>query len=343
MQIPIQNIYYLLSYSWNKLDEKERVKVSTDGLTKLVDLLAKVLINSTRILLKRGIEQSYIEVRTELAGIKGKLAVSETIKKNILDKQKTICSYDEFSPNVLLNRILLSTLLKLMRTRSLNSELKENIRSLIWMFPDVQPIEIRSSLFQQIRFNRNNKFYSFVMNVCQLIHESCLPSQETGYWDFIDFTRDEVKMHRVFENFVYYFYKLEQSEYNVRREQINWLFSVQDPNHLSYVPNMLTDITLQNSDRKIIVDTKYYSETLAQRFEAKKIKSANLYQLFSYLLNQEDGTERTINATGILLYPTIDEDYDFDFKYLGHLILIRTVNLNTGWLAIEQRLKHILV
>jgi len=341
MQIPIQNIYYLLSYSWNNLDEKDRVKVSTDGITKLVDLLAKVLINSTRILLKRGIEQSYIEVHAELAGIKGKLAVSETIKTNLLNKQKTICQYDEFSPNVLLNQVLLTTLLQLMRTRNLDSDLKKSIRSLICMFPDVQPVEIRSSLFPQIRYNRNNKFYHFVMNICQLIHESSLPSQETGYWNFIDFTRDEVKMHKVFENFVYNFYRLEQNEFQVRREQINWQFSVTDPGHLSFVPNMLTDITLQNSEIKIIIDTKYYTETLAQRFETKKVKSANLYQLFSYLLNQEDGSERNQNASGILLYPTIDDDYNMEYDYKNHKIFIRTINLNSHWANIEERLKGI--
>jgi len=210
------------------------------------------------------------------------------------------------------------------------------------MFPDVEPIEIRSSIFQQIRFNRNNKFYAFIMNICQLIHESSLPSQQVGYWDFIDFTRDEVKMHRVFENFVYNFYKLEQNVYHVRREQINWQFTVDESNHLSYVPNMLTDITLQNDESKIIIDTKYYSETLAQRFEAKKVKSANLYQLFSYLINQEDGSQRNLNASGILLYPTVDENYKFVYHYKNHIILIQTISLNQPWEEISKDLLQII-
>jgi 5-methylcytosine-specific restriction enzyme subunit McrC len=339
MVIQIKNAH---CKNWNNLDEKERVKVSTDGITKLVDLLAKVLINSTRILLKRGIDRSYLPVAGEIGGIKGKLAISETLKTNLIDKQKTICEYDEFSPNVLLNQILFTTLLQLMRTKSLDPIFKKNIRSLIWMFPDVKPIEIRSSLFSQIRFSRNNRFYLFVMNICQLIHDRSLPSQETGYYDFIDFTRDEVKMHRVFENFVFNFFKLEQTEFQVRREQINWQFSVTDPDHLSYVPNMLTDITLQNPQRKIIIDTKYYSETLARRFETKKVKSANLYQLFSYLLNQEDGSERNNYATGILLYPTIDEDYNLEYCYRDHKIFIKTINLNENWCKIEGRLKSII-
>jgi 5-methylcytosine-specific restriction enzyme subunit McrC len=58
MQIPIENIYYLLCYAWNKLDEKERVNVSIDDKTELLDLFAKILINATKMLLKRGIDKN---------------------------------------------------------------------------------------------------------------------------------------------------------------------------------------------------------------------------------------------------------------------------------------------
>jgi len=58
MQIPIENIYYLLCYAWNKLDEKERVNASIDDKIELLDLFAKVLINATKTLLKRGIDNS---------------------------------------------------------------------------------------------------------------------------------------------------------------------------------------------------------------------------------------------------------------------------------------------
>ena len=55
MQIPIENIYYLLCYAWNKLDEKERVSVSIDDKTELLDLFAKILINATKMLLKEAL------------------------------------------------------------------------------------------------------------------------------------------------------------------------------------------------------------------------------------------------------------------------------------------------
>jgi 5-methylcytosine-specific restriction enzyme subunit McrC len=211
------------------------------------------------------------------------------------------------------------------------------------MFPEIKQIEITNSIFRRIRLNRNNRFYGFVLNVCELIHNNLLPSEEKGYYYFMDFTRDDVKMYRLFESFVFNFYKIElHGQYKVRRESISWQFEFDEPGHAAFIPGMLTDITLENDVRKIIIDTKYYQDTLAERFERKKVKSANLYQLFSYLLNQRRESIKNMNATGILLYPAIDQDYDLNFRYEDHDILIRTVNLNTSWSKIDKRLKELL-
>lgn len=343
MTIPIENIYYLLSYSWNMLDEKNRLNVSTAGITKLIDLLAKVLVNSTRLILKRGLEQSYVEYETTVAGLKGKLLASETLKSNAFYHQRTICRFDEFSPDVLMNRILLTTLRKLMFVRTLDRNLKEDIRNLLCMFPEISQIEITKSVFSRIRYNRNNRFYNFVLNVCDLINDNILPSEDRGDLLFSDFTRDEVKMYRLFESFVFNFYRIElKGIYTVRRESISWQFEFDNPEHAAFIPGMLTDITLENFERKIIIDTKYYQDTLAERFERKKVRSANLYQLFSYLLNQQRDSDRNLRTTGILLYPAVEKDYDLNFRYENHEIGIKTVNLNQNWTEIDDRLKSLI-
>src|SRR5690554_70093 len=122
MAIPIENIYFLLCYAWNKLDEKERVDVSIDDKTELLDLLAKVLITSSKLLLKRGIDKSYIDHEEEISGVKGKIEISQTLKRNLLFKQKTVCTYDDFSANIITNQILISTIYR--RSEEHTSELQ---------------------------------------------------------------------------------------------------------------------------------------------------------------------------------------------------------------------------
>jgi 5-methylcytosine-specific restriction enzyme subunit McrC len=343
MQIPIENIYYLLCYAWNKLDEKERVNVSIDDKTELLDLFAKVLINATKMLLKRGIDKNYIDHTEELAGVKGKIQISQTLKSNLLFKQRTICSFDDFSANILSNRILVSTIYRLTRTKGLDKQLKNELVSLQRMLSDIDQIEITNSLFKQVRLNRNNRFYGFVMNVCQIIYESTFPFEEQGKYKFSDFTRDDNKMNQLFEAFIRNFYKIEQQKYKtVKKETISWQFDNTDKESYQYLPQMETDITLENEGEKIIIDAKFYRETMTVNYEKERIKSSNLYQLFSYLLNQQDGSTKTQNTKGILIYPTIETDYNLNFKYYNHNIQIRTVNLNSSWRNISSRLKEII-
>lgn len=342
MRIPIENIYFLLCYAWNKLDEKERVNVSIDDKTELLDLFAKILINATKTLIKRGIDKNYIDHTEELSGVKGKIQISQTLKSNLLIKQRTICTFDDFSSNIILNRILVSTIYKLTRTKGLDKELKKELVAIQRMLNGIEQIEITSSLFNQIRLNRNNRFYGFVMNVCQIIYDSTLPSEEQGKFKFSDFTRDDNKMNQLFEAFIRNFYRIEQQKYKtVKKETIKWQFEDTDKENYRYLPQMETDITLENDEEKIIIDAKFYRETMTVNYDKERIKSANLYQLFSYLLNQEDESIKTKTATGILLYPTIETDYDLSFKYYEHKIQIRTVNLNTNWRNISTRLQEI--
>ena len=84
MQIPIQNIYFLLCYAWNKLDEKELVDVRASDEKDLVDLLARVLISGVSRLFKKGLDRDYILYQESIPGIKGKLELGATLKKSLL-------------------------------------------------------------------------------------------------------------------------------------------------------------------------------------------------------------------------------------------------------------------
>jgi len=342
--IPIENIYYLLCYAWNKLDEKDRVNVSIDDKTQLLDLFAKVLLNATRILLKRGIDRSYIDHTQEVVGIKGKLQLTQTLKSNLLFKNVAICTYDDLSSNILSNRVLVTTIYRLTRTKGVDKELKMELVELYRMLNGIGQIEISTSTFNMIKLNRNNRFYGFIMNVCQIIYENTLPSEKPGQFRFADFTRDDRKMNQLFEGFIRNFYRIEQRKFNsVKKETIRWQFEKADNLSSQYLPQMETDISLENETEKIIIDAKFYRETMTVNYEREKIKSANLYQVFSYLLNQEDeGEPKTKTATGILLYPTIETDYDLEFQYKEHSIQIRTINLNSNWKNISKRLKGII-
>lgn len=81
------------------------------------------------------------------------------------------------------------------------------------------------------------------------------------------------------------------------------------------LPMMETDVTLFNPNRqeKLILDAKFYREALVSKFGAReKVRRDHLSQILSYVMNQEDRSKpHTMNACGALVYPTVDEDFDF--------------------------------
>ena len=70
--IPIQNIYYLLCYAWDKLDQGDIVDVSHLQSTELIDLFAFVLNDGLIHLSRLGLERGYVIKQEEISGLRGR-------------------------------------------------------------------------------------------------------------------------------------------------------------------------------------------------------------------------------------------------------------------------------
>ena len=105
-QIPIENIYYLLCYAWDKLDEADIVSVDKLDKKNILELLSRVLISGMGALIRRGLDREYVEINEESRSIRGKIDFNTTIKKNLLQNAQIACTYDDLSYNVLHNQII---------------------------------------------------------------------------------------------------------------------------------------------------------------------------------------------------------------------------------------------
>lgn len=346
MEIPIQNIYYLLSYAWNKLDETERMEISTDDYKDSINLLCRVLVAGVNHLLKKGVDKSYIAITKEYPGIKGRIDFKPSLNKQLFRQGKAICTYDEFSSNVVHNQILVATLRRCTRITQLHPSLKKQVWECLHRFPNVDEIDLiddintEMHLFRQVRIHRNNYGYDLLLRVCRMILENAVLNEEEGTYTFRDFTRNEKAMASLFEEFVRNFYTREQQRFQVRREDIQWQVEAGLDSELSLLPKMQTDITLEAEDQKIIIDTKYYRNTLSANYETEKFHSGNLYQIYSYITNIAKDSRNPNNATcdGILLYPTTQKEIDATYQIGSHKLRIATVNLAEKWTRIHDRL-----
>lgn len=345
MKIPVANIYYLLAYAWDKLEESRLTQVNADACATPLDLLANLLVGGTAFLFKKGIDRNYREEEGCIPAIKGKLLIGESLQSLALHRGKAVCRYDVFDHDVLHNQILKTTLNRLCRVDALDRNLKTTARNLALRFHEVHEITLSKSVFSQVQLHRNNRFYGFLIAVCELLYDNLLPNERTGKYRFKDFLRDDDQMGRLFEAFVRNFYKRELAgSCKVFRENIAWKSAATDAKAVALLPRMQTDITIQFEGRKIILETKYYKEVLARHYGIEKLHREHLSQVFSYLKHQVNPKDaESASAEGILLYATAGQDLNVDYPdTLGHQIAVRTLNLADDWKMIRIRLLEIL-
>mgnify|MGYP003413094608 FL=1 len=104
--IPIKNLYYMLSYAFQILNEQGYKKLATEEFDNAGDLCAAILIRGISNQLKRGLGREYISETDTLAAIRGKIEINESIKNQTMIRNQMTCTYDEFSVDSPLNRII---------------------------------------------------------------------------------------------------------------------------------------------------------------------------------------------------------------------------------------------
>jgi 5-methylcytosine-specific restriction enzyme subunit McrC len=339
MTIPIKNIYYLLCYAWDSLDQKDTVSAGVDDFKDLSDLFAKVLATGTAQLLKRGVDQGYRCYEETTRSIRGKVLLAPSVQKVLLRQAQAYCAFDDRTPNVLHNQILRATIRRLLCCETLEPAIRDELDVVFRRFPPVDELSLRTRHFGEIRLTRNNKRYRLLLDVCRIVHDHWLTTEGRGPITFHDFIRDEGRMRRLFQAFVRNFYDREAREYRVWSEDIAWETATAGPDD-RFLPKMQTDVCLahRTSGLKIVVETKFKSEVFQRHFEAEKVHSDNLYQLYAYLKNLEGKGAANRTCSGILLYAAAEAHADLRFRVPGHDIRVYTLDLSQDWRNIEASL-----
>lgn len=344
MSIPIQNLYHLLTYAWDELEAAEQVPVTAEPTDSLLDLFARVLIQGTTHVLKRGLSREYVEQQELTGRLRGKLLLADSIRQNTFPQAQAWCAFDELSHDILPNRLLKATLYRLLHTPELDRSLTAELRALYQRLVDVSLLTVRDlRLFDQVRLQRHTAHYGLLLQVCRLVHEQAMLSQVSGERLFRDFVRDEARMALLFERFVRNFYRKRQQQFTVKSERLHWDLTPVDSASTAVLPTMATDVSLTGVNRKIILDCKYYRQALKIRHNRQRIISTHLYQLYAYLQHGQP-RQGPVPLEAILLYPVTEQAYHFRYVVDGtpHAMRVETVNLNQPWRNVESELLAII-
>ena len=127
--IPIKNLFYMLCYAWNVLSIKDSINVSSENIKDSYNLLGRIFSYCVGKLIRQGFHRCYITTEDELATLKGKVLLSNTINKSSMVKKKLCCQFDEFTANNLFNQIVKYTLSSLIKNPTIDNSIKKDIKS----------------------------------------------------------------------------------------------------------------------------------------------------------------------------------------------------------------------
>ncbi|MDQ3292333.1 MAG: hypothetical protein M3Q05_13680 [Bacteroidota bacterium] len=340
MVIPIQNIYYLLSYAWDKIDWlPDPELLGGEAGESSINLLASMLLPEVQHLVNGGLATDYKIHKHQIRGIKGKLLLNETLRHHLKSAAgQTVCLVEELSPDIFPNQVIKTTLLQLQQTEGLFSKFKKVTANLL---PAFESVQLLSPAFSANLTNQLPRYqisrYRFVLNCCTFIQHNLLPVSGLEEYTFKSFLKDKKQMATIFESFVRNFYRLEQTVFEVKSEKINWKSEELTKEAQDFLPAMYTDISLLSPGRKIIIDTKFYKKALLPHYQKEILHSKHLYQLFAYLQNSSIKATNQV-LEGILLYPVVSKELNLEYLLSGNKVKVCAINLNQPWQGIKQDL-----
>ena len=336
--IPVQNIYYMLAYAFQVLNENGYKDIATEQFDNVGELCAAILSKGVSIQLKRGLGREYIPQTEALSSLRGKIDIAESIKTQSMLRKQLVCTYDDFTVNSYMNRILKATMELLIRS-DISKARKKELRKLLVFFGDVDSIDMRE-INWKLQYNRNNQSYRMLISICYLVVKGLLQTNTAGATKLMDFL-DEQRMCRLYEKFILEYYRKEHPEIKARASQIPWQL---DDDFGAMLPVMQSDIMLSKGNTTLIIDAKYYGHTTQSQYGVNTLHSGNLYQIFTYVKNKDaEYGDQSHSVSGMLLYAQTDEAVQPNHVYhmSGNKITVRTLDLNQPFDKIAAQLDGI--
>ena len=339
--VPIRNVWQMLLYAWDHAGDINRWRGEVESAASLQGLFASVLARLVEQRLRIGLGRDYVGVERVLRGVRGRIDMGRSIRERRFERGQAACRYTSHEADAPRNQIVRSVLARLVQSGDFGPgddgrALRNRLRRLTRELHEVSIIPVDTALIRRQKLGRNDGDYRLMLSICELIIESTVPTQRDGRRSVLSYSGDQSALQKLFEAFVPAFYRHHLADWRVST-QLRWRWPAQS----DYLPLMIPDIVLDHADglRRLVIDTKFTPHVLRTgRFEAQKVSSAHLYQLYAYLRTQEEGTPRDRHSAGMLLYPSVGAQVREVSEIQGHVVAVVTVDLAAPWVSIEDEL-----
>ena len=263
----------------------------------IFELLLRCYLEQVTNIVRKGIARNYVPKQDNLVYLRGKLRLTEHIRRNSYNSTRAYCEFDEYAMDRPINRLIKSALL-IVDELARHPMNQQRCRELLFWFDQVPGTIDPRSDFQRMQRDRLVQHYSPAMPLCRLILYSLNPLTQLGENRVVSML---FSMETVFEAFV---------AAKLPRQFPAWRISAQVSGkalieeHLRRPMFYLQpDLMFRQARTLVIGDTKWKLVDQADRGDKYGISQADIYQLFGYSKKYLQNQQR---REVLLIYPASD-------------------------------------
>ena len=214
----------------------------------VIELYFELFISEVEQLCHKGLIKKYRSKTGNQNTVKGAIQFSRNIANNTVHKERFYLNYTEYTKDHLLHQILYKAL-KVIDYISNSPLLKDKIKRLKTIFPEVSQLEVSKRHFDRITASRKHQPYEKAVNIAELILMSYRPDIKAGRKDLLAIMFD---MNILWEEYIFRLLKKTQSkdfEILAQRKKLFWGES----------QKIKPDIVLisKETNETFIIDTKW--------------------------------------------------------------------------------------
>lgn len=268
-KIDIENLLFLLGFRPTLVRWADRL-FPYEREPDLLKMIAWLFNREVERAMAYGLVRGYQAREEDLLTLRGRIDISQQIRKRQSRVIPLACRFDEFTEDVPLNRVLKGAHARLLQMPILERHLIRSLRFRARFFADVEHIEYRPGDVPRLSFNRLNEHWEPAGRLAVLILENRVVRDEEGAVLAGAFTVD---MNRVFEKF------LEEVVGEAAR-RAGLALSPQAARYLTSDIPMQPDLVITWGGTDVAVGDAKYKE-----LEIKEWPHADLYQLLAYCIS----------------------------------------------------------
>jgi 5-methylcytosine-specific restriction enzyme subunit McrC len=257
----------------------------------ILEILVRMFCQRLWQCVRRGMVRQY-ETRSEnLAMLRGRLSVSEQVRKNLARPDRLACVFDEFSENIPLNQVLKAALRVLSKVVEAPAN-QRNLAELLFCFQEVDDVAPSAINWSRTGTNRLSARYKPLLAMARLFIEGKSPDVVSGSGDGFALLFD---MNQLFESYVGAVARRVFAKEGLE-------VSLQGPKrHLARIASgspvfeLKPDIVARGQTGiAFIIDTKW--KRLKEQVYREGVTSSDVYQMYAY-------STQYASPDVLLLYP----------------------------------------